>query len=138
MRVIKMCLSLFNTRCKITLYLNNIRTIDHARLLCFFRQLFLRPEIVPSGKHRLYQIRRIICHFRQKCCVWPILVKISKSEISRKPVQCGQVEGQTDRQDDEANSRFSQVFCEKLNFSNIGPPCLRCGLSEGVASCIMK
>jgi len=35
-------------------------------------------------------------------------------------VQCGQVEGQTDRQGDEANSRFSQVICEKLNFGNIG------------------
>jgi hypothetical protein len=43
MRVIKMCLSLFYTRCKI----NDTRTIDHAQLLCFFRKLFLRPELVP-------------------------------------------------------------------------------------------
>lgn len=35
-------------------------------------------------------------------------------------VQCGQLERQAERQDDEANSRFSQVICEKLNFSNIG------------------
>jgi hypothetical protein len=35
-------------------------------------------------------------------------------------VQCGKVERQTDRQDDEANSRFSQVICEKLNFGNNG------------------
>jgi len=30
------------------------------------------------------------------------------------------VEGQTYRQDDEANDRFSQVICEKLIFDNIG------------------
>jgi hypothetical protein len=35
-------------------------------------------------------------------------------------VQYGQVEGQTYRQDYEANDRFSQVICEKLNFDNIG------------------
>jgi hypothetical protein len=38
----------------------------------------------------------------------------------RSFVQCGQVEGQTDMQDDEANSRFSQVICEKLNFVTTG------------------
>jgi hypothetical protein len=35
-------------------------------------------------------------------------------------VQYGQVEGQTYRQDDEANDRISQVICEKLNFHNTG------------------
>jgi len=35
-------------------------------------------------------------------------------------VQRGPVERQVDRQNDEANSSFSQVICEKLNFSNTG------------------
>jgi len=35
-------------------------------------------------------------------------------------LQCGQVKRKADRQDDLANSRFSQVICEKLNFSNTG------------------
>jgi hypothetical protein len=61
--------------------------------------------------------------FRQKYCVWPILVKIPKYEISRKPVLefCSmRTGGRTDRQDDEANGRFSQVICEKSNFGNNG------------------
>jgi hypothetical protein len=43
--------------------------------------------------------------------------------------------GRTNRQDDDANSRYSQVIYEKLNFCNNGSPCVRCGLSEGVVRC---